>query len=242
MSASIVTLIVQGTLALLVFSSALAWAIVIVKGIQLARFSREDQRFRAAFPARTSLPRREEVAAARGPVARLALVGLDAWGTDHARDELDVHKDVLERSLSQQIRNERRTLDTGLTLLASIGTTAPFVGLFGTVFGIIDALGSIAASGSASLDVVAGPIGEALIATGVGIAVAVPAVLAYNYFGRRVKSIVADLDDYASSLVNTALRSTLSARSTPKRASAPIEEDALPVATHGALVGQEART
>jgi len=88
------------------------------------------------------------------------------------------------------------------SLSASIGNNAPFIGLFGTVFGIIHALQAIAHSGNASMDVVAGPIGEALVATGIGIAVAVPAVLAYNYFVRKVKTIGADLDDFATDFVS----------------------------------------
>ena len=88
-------------------------------------------------------------------------------------------------------------------MLASIGSTAPFVGLFGTVFGIIHALTAITHSASASIDVVAGPIGEALVATGIGIAVAVPAVLAYN-FVRRVKAASADLDAFATDFVTLA--------------------------------------
>lgn len=89
-------------------------------------------------------------------------------------------------------------------MLASIGSTAPFVGLFGTVFGIIHALTAITHSASASIDVVAGPIGEALVATGIGIAVAVPAVLAYNFFVRRVKAASADLDAFATDFVTLA--------------------------------------
>ncbi|HEY1227795.1 MAG TPA: MotA/TolQ/ExbB proton channel family protein, partial [Ramlibacter sp.] len=87
-------------------------------------------------------------------------------------------------------------------------STAPFVGLLGTVFGIIHALTAISASASASIDVVAGPIGEALIATGVGIAVAVPAVLAYNFYVRRLKVAALSLDDYANDLVNLAQKSS----------------------------------
>jgi biopolymer transport protein ExbB len=109
----------------------------------------------------------------------------------------------------RQIQKERRTTESGLAVLASIGTTSPFVGLFGTVWGIMHALKSISSSGSASLDVVAGPIGEALVATGIGIAVAVPAVLAYNFFVRKLKLQAADLDDFANALVSAALRGTL---------------------------------
>ena len=119
--------------------------------------------------------------------------------TTHAADLSQAinHQDRLERALRQQIVRERRSLETGLAVVASIGSTSPFIGLFGTVWGIMEALKGISAAGSASLETVAGPIGAALVATGVGIAVAVPAVLVYNYFLRRLKLTAADLDDFA---------------------------------------------
>jgi biopolymer transport protein ExbB len=93
--------------------------------------------------------------------------------------------ELLEQALRVQLQQEQHSMEGGLTLLASIGSTAPFVGLFGTVLGIMHAMHEITASGSTSLDVVAGPIGDALVATAIGIAVAVPAVLAYNFLLRR---------------------------------------------------------
>ncbi len=116
--------------------------------------------------------------------------------------------DRLERNLRQQIQKERRSLEAGLAILASIGSTSPFIGLFGTVWGIMEALQSIGASGNASLDTVAGPIGHALIATGVGIAVAVPAVLIYNFFLRRLKLATAYMDDFAHDFESLAQRSS----------------------------------
>lgn len=213
MSEAVVTWIVQGTLVLLVLSSTLAWSIFVLKLIQVQRLKRDNKRFLAVLRSVDVLPARKDLLTATGPIARLALAGLDAWHVDEPSVSGDValRRDVLERSLQQQTRRERRVLERGITVLASIGTTAPFVGLFGTVFGIINALSGISRTGSASLDVVAGPIGEALIATGVGIAVAVPAVLAYNFFARSVKTLLADLDDYASSFVNAALRASLGA-------------------------------
>ena len=95
----------------------------------------------------------------------------------------------------------------GLPNLAVIASVAPFVGLFGTVWGIMEALKGISAAGSASLETVAGPIGAALVATGVGIAVAVPAVLVYNYFLRRLKLTAADLDDFAHDFYSLAQKS-----------------------------------
>ena len=101
------------------------------------------------------------------------------------------------------------TLEQGLAMLASIGSTAPFVGLFGTVWGIMHALEGISKAKSASLDVVAGPIGEALVATAIGIAAAIPAVLAYNYFLRKMKLCEAELDYFATDFFNLAVKSSL---------------------------------
>jgi biopolymer transport protein ExbB len=91
-------------------------------------------------------------------------------------------------------------LQAGQVLLASIGSTAPFIGLFGTVWGIYHALAAIAAAGSITIDKVAGPVGEALIMTAAGLAVAIPAVLAYNLFGKWVGSAEAELEGFAHDL------------------------------------------
>jgi biopolymer transport protein ExbB len=105
-----------------------------------------------------------------------------------------------------RIQRERRALENGLTLLASIANIAPFIGLFGTVFGIIHALHAVASGASGGIEGVAGPVGQALVATGIGIAVAIPAVIAYNLLLRRQRVTIADLEDYAADLVNLAQR------------------------------------
>ncbi|MGD0678121.1 MAG: MotA/TolQ/ExbB proton channel family protein [Polyangiaceae bacterium] len=222
MSETLTFFVVKGTLVLLVASSALMWALVVVKLIQGWRVNREDSRFTQGFGRTTRLPSSQELTKFDGPVARVALAGAEAWeessrtvGSDSTG--LEVRRDLLERSLRQQLQRERRGAEAGLPVFASIGSTAPFVGLFGTVLGIIHALQRISGSGSASLDVVAGPIGEALVATGIGIAVAVPAVLAYNYFVRRLKSRVHDLEDFANSFVNSAIKSTFAVERDPDR-------------------------
>jgi biopolymer transport protein ExbB len=102
------------------------------------------------------------------------------------------------------MQKEQHTMEGGLTILASIGSTAPFVGLFGTVLGIMHAMHQITASGSTSLEVVAGPIGDALVATAIGIAVAVPAVLAYNMFLRNVKQQRTELENFVASFMHNA--------------------------------------
>jgi biopolymer transport protein ExbB len=212
MTDSLSNLIVKGTLGLLVAFSVATWALVVAKGLQAARSRRKDARFGELVDPALQLPTSETLAKYDGPTARVALAGVSVWEQSTAEAsaaQLDVVRDVFERSLRRQIQKERRASEAGLAVLASIGTTSPFVGLFGTVWGIMHALKRISGAGSASLDVVAGPIGEALVATGVGIAVAVPAVLAYNFFVRRLKVDSAELEDFANSLVSAALRSTL---------------------------------
>jgi biopolymer transport protein ExbB len=104
------------------------------------------------------------------------------------------------RTLRQRINEAAARLESGLTFLASVGATAPFVGLFGTVWGIYHALIGIATAGSISIEKVAGPVGEALIMTAVGLAVAIPAVLAYNAFTRVNRVLLAQLDGFAHDL------------------------------------------
>jgi biopolymer transport protein ExbB len=114
-----------------------------------------------------------------------------------------------------------------LTLLASVGSTAPFVGLFGTVWGIYHALAKIGATGQSSLDKVAGPVGEALIMTAAGLFVAIPAVLAYNAFSRSLTLVTADMEAFAHDLhawffTGNPLASTQTTQGNGKR---PVRED-----------------
>lgn len=187
---------------LLIFSVA-TWGLALLKGVQFGRLKSQDRRFHKQFWAASSLDSAAELATTQpGAAARVAQAGYAAIQVQEGSQQTDLahsinHQDRLERALRQQIVRERRSLETGLAIVASIGSTSPFIGLFGTVWGIMSALKGISAAGSASLETVAGPIGAALVATGVGIAVAVPAVLVYNYFLRRLKLTAADLDDFA---------------------------------------------
>jgi biopolymer transport protein ExbB len=103
--------------------------------------------------------------------------------------------------LRQEMSRTGAQLESGLTLLASVGSTAPFIGLFGTVWGIYHALLQIASSGQVMIDRVAGPVGEALVMTAAGLAVAIPAVLAYNAFTRINRVTLAELDGFAHDLL-----------------------------------------
>jgi biopolymer transport protein ExbB len=211
MSDSATQLIVKGTFVLLLFGSVVTWALVLLKGRQRWVTQRQDRRFLAALKPPLTVPALAALDGHRGPSWRVVRAGLAALeqseqATARGVEHDETPREAVERGLQAQIEGERRAAEGGLVVLASIGTTAPFVGLFGTVWGIINALRAIGHSGSASLEVVAGPIGEALVATAVGIAVAVPAVLAYNFFLRRLKLQAADLGQLGAVVVAAAGR------------------------------------
>lgn len=198
--------------------SAATWALILIKAVQQLRVVRRNRQYSKQFWTATNLQVAADLKANDSPFSRLAATGFSVLQQPkQTTDQLDPDQDLehswdrhelLERNLRQQIQKERRTLEAGLALLATVGSTAPFVGLFGTVWGIMNAMRRIGALGNASIDVVAGPIGEALVATGIGIAVAVPAVLSYNYFLRRLKSVTADLEDFSHDFINLAQRAT----------------------------------
>lgn len=198
---------------LLVGFSVVTWGLALVKVVQFVRLKNQDKRFHQQFWAASNLDSAAEIShELPGPAARVAQSGYAAIAVGEPGHASDLsqsinHQDRLERALRQQIVRERRSLETGLAVVASIGSTSPFIGLFGTVWGIMEALKGISAAGSASLETVAGPIGAALVATGVGIAVAVPAVLVYNYFLRRLKLTAADLDDFSHDFYSLAQKS-----------------------------------
>jgi biopolymer transport protein ExbB len=236
MSSQYLKLIVEGALYGLVFFSIVTWVLIVAKGVQHWRVSKQDKQFTKQFWTANSLDAATALASDASPKSRLATAGFDALrsselaGADADLEHSWDRQELLERHLRQQIQKEYQSLESGLAVLASIGSTAPFVGLFGTVFGIIQALGAIGKSGSASIEVVAGPIGEALIATGIGIAVAVPAVLAFNFYVRRLKVTAAELDNYATDFVNLAQKNGFRVGKAPVRtASQPVHAGATPV-------------
>lgn len=210
--------IVAATLWLLIAFSVVSWTLIVMKGWLQFRLSRQNSAFTSTFWSARNLSEAEGVAQqAQGPLAQLCRsgfavlreIGLD--GANSLQNSGD-RQDVLERRLRAEIQKELHKLESGLMVLASIGSTAPFVGLFGTVWGIMHALQDISRTGSAGLDVVAGPIGEALIATAVGIATAIPAVLAYNYGLRQVRLYGAELEEFANDFLHLALKSGFSVK------------------------------
>ena len=183
----------------------------MIKLWQYWRDGRDSQAFNNAFWAAKEWQEAARISAEMpGKQAHLAQAGFtelrEAQKQSSGMKHLGSPQDGLERSLRQAVQNLQRQLEGGSAMLASIGSTAPFIGLFGTVWGIMNALQDISKTGSASLDVVSGPIGEALIATAIGIATALPAVLAYNFFLRRMRLYVADLENFAHDFMRLAAK------------------------------------
>lgn len=193
---------------MLLIMSVASWYLIILKSVRNAQMR---SRARETLDSFWSAPSIDAVAAQfartqpEDPFARIAAQGIEA--SRHFRKsssagltEAGGQAEFLTRSIRRAITRETAALEAGLTVLASVGSTAPFVGLFGTVWGIYHALIGIGMSGAATLDAVAGPVGEALIMTAAGLAVAIPAVLAYNGFARGNRVVLAELDGFAHDL------------------------------------------
>jgi biopolymer transport protein ExbB len=198
------------TLGVLFVFSVVTWMLILSKFWQNTRGNKQDAVFKQAFWAAKDLHEGEKVARAHeGDLAELTVAGFTALAQTEVSlclDSLGDRRDILERTLKSELQQIQHRKEHGLMALASIGSTAPFVGLFGTVWGIMHALKDISMSNSASLDIVAGPVGEALIATAFGIATAIPAVLAYNYGVRRVRTTVAGIDQFATAFLHLVMK------------------------------------
>ncbi|NML16307.1 MotA/TolQ/ExbB proton channel family protein [Azohydromonas sp. G-1-1-14] len=179
-----------------------AWVLILWKGWLLRRAATDIGRGVPAFWAAPALPTaRERLAQLDREQLLLPLLDAAQAGARGGTLESHGHADSqLTRRLRDALHRVLGQLQAGQVALASIGSTAPFIGLFGTVWGIYHALIGIAAEGSVSIDKVSGPVGEALVMTAAGLAVAIPAVLAYNVFGRWVAGCEAELEGFAHDL------------------------------------------
>lgn len=195
-------------LIVLLVMSAASWYLIVTKAIAHMKRKRRSEKFLHEFWNASSLEAvANEIAThgAREPFAHLTSHAMYARA-HHARHgasklaETGSPAEFLTRTMKTVLDEETARMESGLALLASVGATAPFVGLFGTVWGVYHALVAIGVSGAGTLDKVAGPVGEALIMTGVGLAVAIPAVLAYNFFTRSNRMLLARLDAFAYEL------------------------------------------
>jgi biopolymer transport protein ExbB len=192
-------IIAQSVFGILVFMSLVSWFIIITKYIDQRKVLTEakdlEKKFWGAPDLKTGAAKLEK----NSPFKQIVDDGLRASDHHEGRltDKIDQHEWVT-MALNRSAVGVTSKLQGGLAFLASVGSTSPFIGLFGTVVGIYRALINIGLAGQASIDKVAGPVGEALIMTALGLAVAVPAVLGYNWLIRRNKDVAEKLNNFSA--------------------------------------------
>lgn len=192
--------IARTTLVLLVLMSLLSWYVIIAKLIEQRRLTQQAQAARTAF-ARAASVQQGAAALDKGSVFQfLVETAVDA---QRKHESLAGQVDIgtwLTQDIMRSVATLQMRMHAGMSVLATVGSTAPFVGLFGTVWGIYHALVTIGSTGQASIEKVAGPVGEALIMTALGLAVAVPAVLGYNWLVRRNRLAMHGIKGFGSDL------------------------------------------
>ena len=200
--------VTRGIALTLLIMSMLSWCVIVVKGWNVMRLKRLTKNAERAFwhsdDIADGMRKLGDGTSDDNPFLALARSGQEAAEHHHQtqpqlHDRMDVW-DWITRCLKDTMDDSVAKMQSGLAVLASIGSTAPFVGLFGTVWGIYHALLTIGATGQTSIDAVAGPVGEALIMTAFGLFVAIPAVLGYNALTRANKAIVTKLNRFAHGL------------------------------------------
>lgn len=197
--------VIKSVAVILLLMSVASWTVIVVRVAVLWRVNRAAKSAVQFWHARSFEQGLEMLGGdRRNPFGYLAEQGRLAM-QHHATHKEDLHGHLpvaewLSASLRGAIDEGREQLQRGLSILASVGSTAPFIGLFGTVWGIYHALVKIGVSGQAGIDKIAGPVGEALIMTAFGLAVAIPAVLSYNALVRGNKGVVSKLNRFAHQL------------------------------------------
>jgi biopolymer transport protein ExbB len=195
------TVVTRTTLVILVLMSLGSWFIILTKLWDQRTLRKAGKVVEKQFWTAPSLKDGVERLGKRDDYRFIAESGLRAASHHEGRltDRIDLHE-WITMALQRAVDSVNSKVSGGLSFLASVGSVAPFVGLFGTVMGILNALIDIGIAGQASIDRVAGPVGEALIMTAIGLAVAVPAVLGYNWLLRRNKVIQDNVRNFASDL------------------------------------------
>jgi len=188
-------LVIQSVFILLISMSLLSWSLMSYKTQQLHRIIKEEHRASEHLHTHAPLATTQEKLIASQPSHALLNEALKQ--PDH------YEREAISSQLSQRLQQEHLQLENGLTLLATIGNAAPFIGLFGTVWGIMHALHALSGSETAiALDAIAGPVSEALAATAAGIFTAVPAVIAYNLLLRRIRFASGIMEGNAIRILN----------------------------------------
>jgi biopolymer transport protein TolQ len=198
------SLISKVVLVLLIIASVMSWTVIFAKWKQFKAAGLENAAFLRAF---RKAPRLEAIAALAEQFQVSPLSGVFAYGYDEAGRQVQTrgrvtNKVAVERSLQMGVSAELARLERNMSWLATTATVSPFIGLFGTVLGIIDAFQGLGMQGSASLRAVAPGISESLIATAAGLMAAIPAAIAYNQFSSRLRELGARMDDFALEFLN----------------------------------------
>ena len=212
--------VVQLVLLLLLLFSVVSWAIILMKYFSIRKIIRENGLFMSTYMKSTKLSeifpetkkfRNSTLAEVfRAGYTELVKITKSLRGNPPVRESAETGGQVLEiagidnveRAMNRACGSETTKLEAALAFLATTGSASPFIGLFGTVWGIMDTFKGIGARGSATLAVVAPGISEALIATAAGLAAAIPAVIFYNYYLNRIKNMTLEMDNFASELLN----------------------------------------
>ena len=199
------------TLAVLAIFSIVSWAIIVQKTVYLRRARKESERFLNAFWEAKRLDQmyQQSDAYVKSPVAqvfRSGYVELARLKKRSGDDDLGGGIENVERALRRSANAEATAMESMTAFLATVGSTGPFIGLFGTVWGIMKAFNDIGRMGSANLATVAPGISEALIATAAGLAAAIPAVIAYNFFLARIRVLEGEMEAFSSDFLNIVKR------------------------------------
>jgi biopolymer transport protein ExbB len=200
--------VAKGTLLILVLMSMGSWYVIITKYVEQSKAAKFATEAKDNFWAASSLRQGTDGLAEDSPFRFIAEKGLESANKHTGLLGAVDFNTWTTQSIQRAIGNVQSRMQDGLAVLATVGSTSPFVGLFGTVWGIYNALVKIGMSGQASIDKVAGPVGESLIMTAIGLAVAVPAVLGYNWLVRRNKAVMEDVNAFGSDLHSVLLASS----------------------------------
>ncbi|HWH83914.1 MAG TPA: MotA/TolQ/ExbB proton channel family protein [Burkholderiaceae bacterium] len=199
--------VTKGVLAILAVMSMASWYVIVTKLLEQGKMGRQARKAEREFWSAGSVQAGSERLADGSPFRFIADAGVQATAKhDGLHGKVDFN-DWVDLSIHRATERVQRRLSNGMSLLATVGSTSPFVGLFGTVWGIYHALTAIGIAGQASIDKVAGPVGESLIMTALGLAVAVPAVLGYNWLLRRNVAVMDDVRDFSGELHSVLLAS-----------------------------------
>ena len=201
-------IVAKGTLLILVIMSMGSWYVIITKYFEQSKAAKFASAAQETFWKASSLRQGADGLAEDSPFRFIAEKGLESANKHTGLLGAVDFNTWTTQSIQRAIGNVQNRMQDGLAVLATVGSTSPFVGLFGTVWGIYNALVKIGMSGQASIDKVAGPVGESLIMTAIGLAVAVPAVLGYNWLVRRNKAVMEDVNAFGSDLHSVLLASS----------------------------------